>query len=191
MFGPYGVADSTKTRHEVHGVKLSDASLISVYPCLLHPLSRGAVRLRSPSNKDAPVVDMRLLGDPADAARFVEVCRTVRTILSSDPIAAYVTSEKMPGDRVSSDAEWEEHLRSSSFGMSHPVGTCRMGSDRDDGAVVDPQLRVRNVGRLRVIDASVMPTLVSGNTNACTIMIAERAADLIRTKETSTKGATR
>ncbi len=178
MFGPYGMADPATVGHEVHGVKMSGASLVSVYPCLLHPSSRGAVRLRSAAYQDAPLVAMKLLGNESDVARFAEICRAVRAIFAAEPLAGHVTSENMPGQHVTSDADWERYIRSSSFGAAHPAGTCKMGSD--PGAVVDPQLRVHGVDRLRVVDASVMPTLVSGNTNAATIMIAERAADLIR-----------
>ena len=182
MFGPYGMADPATVGHEVHGVKMSSSSLVSVYPCLLHPSSRGVVRLRSASYQAPPVVSMSMLSDPADVARFTEVGRAVRAIFGSGPLARYVTGEIAPGQAVSTDADWERRLRSSSFGAAHPAGTCRMGPADDEAAVVDPQLRVRGVDRLRVADASVMPTLVSGNTNAATIMIAERAADLIRSQ---------
>jgi choline dehydrogenase len=183
MFGPYGMADPATVGHEVHGVKMSSSSLVSVYPCLLHPSSRGVVRLRSASYQDPPVVSMSMLSDPADVARFTEVGRAVRAIFGSGPLARYVTGEITPGQAVSTDADWERRLRSSSFGAAHPAGTCRMGPADDDAAVVDPQLRVRGVDRLRVADASVMPALVSGNTNAATVMIAERAADLIRSQQ--------
>ena len=88
--------------------------------------------------------------------------------------------QEMPGEDVETDAEWTEYLRRQSFRPFHPVGTCRMGSD--ENAVVDPELRVRGIEGLRVVDASVFPTITSGNTNAPVIMIAERAADLILNK---------
>ena len=180
MFGPYGMADPATVGHEVHGVKMSPSALVSVYPCLLHPVSRGAIRLRSPAYQDPPIVSMSLLGDRGDVARFTAVGRAVREIFAAGPLARYVSAEIAPGPGVASDADWESHLRSSSFGSSHPIGTCRMGPETENIAVVDPQLRVRGVKKLRVVDASVMPSLISGNTNAATIMIAERAADLIR-----------
>ena len=180
MFGPYGMADPATVGHEVHGVKMSPSALVSVYPCLLHPASRGAIRLRSPAYQDPPIVSMSLLGDPGDVAQFAAVGRAVREIFEAGPLARFVTGEIAPGPGVVSDADWERHILSSSFGSSHPVGTCRMGAETEYVAVVDPELRVRGVGNLRVVDASVMPTLISGNTNAATIMIAERAADLIR-----------
>ena len=183
MFGPYGMADPATVGHEVHGVKMSSSALVSVYPCLLHPASRGTVRLRSAVYSDPPLVSMSLLSEPADVARFAGVCRAVRDIFRAGPLARFVTGEIAPGPRVSSDADWDSHLRSASFGAAHPAGTCRMGAEEDAAAVVDPQLRVRGVERLRVADASVMPELVSGNTNAATIMIAERAADFIRTPQ--------
>jgi choline dehydrogenase len=90
----------------------------------------------------------------------------------------YVSSEALPGEHVHSDRDWETYLRGSAFRAEHPVGTCRMGAGTN--AVVDPQLRVRGIDGLRVVDASIMPMLPSGNTNAPTIMIAEKGADLVR-----------
>ena len=90
----------------------------------------------------------------------------------------FATGEMAPGDAVKSDREWEEHLRSAAIIGEHPIGTCKMGNDRT--AVVTPDLEVRGLRSVRVVDASVMPTLITGHTNAPTIMIAERASDLIR-----------
>jgi choline dehydrogenase-like flavoprotein len=101
-----------------------------------------------------------------------------REILESEPMAKYRHKELFGTDTAKTDADWEQHIRARADTIYHPVGTCKMGTD--DMSVVDLDLRVRGVEGLRVIDASVMPRLVSGNTNAATIMIAEKAADLIK-----------
>jgi choline dehydrogenase len=99
-------------------------------------------------------------------------------MLTGPTFKAVLLAENSPGDRVNSEDEWEQYLRAACYGGAHNVGTARMGGD--DESVVDPMLRVRGVNRLRVVDASVMPTLTSGNTNAPTMVIGERASDIIR-----------
>ena len=108
---------------------------------------------------------------------LAEGIREVRRVFAAEPLARYVISEALPGPDISSDEEFEGFLRMAAWGAQHPVGTCKMGTDGD--AVVDPQLRVRGVENLRVVDASVMPTSPSGNTNAATVLIAEKASDMI------------
>ncbi|MDP2085174.1 MAG: GMC family oxidoreductase N-terminal domain-containing protein [Gemmobacter sp.] len=148
----------------------------SCHVCLLRPRSRGAVGLMS-ANPDAPPrIDPAFLSDPADLAVLMQGARMMDGILSAPALAPWRGRRLYPHD--GSDAALEADIRARADTIYHPVGTCRMG--RDPMAVTDPQLRVVGVDGLRVVDASVMPTLIGGNTNAPTIMIAERAADMIR-----------
>jgi choline dehydrogenase len=163
--------------HDVHDMRLLPLSSVTVLACVLHPSSRGEVRLRSADPSAPPVIDHRLFADAADAAALGEACRAVRAIFDADAFKPVVTGELLPGDSVQSREDWNGFVRQFGFRGEHGVGTCRMGSD--DGAVVDPSLRVVGVDGLRVIDASVMPLVPSGNTNSPTIMIAERGADLV------------
>jgi 4-pyridoxate dehydrogenase len=147
-------------------------------PVILHPQSRGTVRLRS---KDplAPVrIQYNYLTAPADIAKFRQGFRLAREIGNQAALASYREVELIPGPDVTSDAEIDAHLRRTSTTVSHPVSTCRMGSD--ENCVLDPDLRVRGVEGLRVVDASAFPDLVSAHTNAAVIMLAEKASDLIR-----------
>jgi choline dehydrogenase len=146
-------------------------------PILTQPRSRGTVSLRSSHATDMPVVDPNYLDDSADVdvlVRGIEISRELARTTAFDGLRG---RELAPGDAVSDRAGLAGYARANASTVWHPVGTCRMGSDRD--AVVDARLRVHGVQRLRVADASVMPTITCGNTNAATIMIAERAADLI------------
>lgn len=142
----------------------------------MRPDSRGELRLRSASPFDKPVIDHRLLGDERDVRRLVAAGRFLSRLFSAEPIRRRVTGVNYPPKLPSNDNEWEAFVRESAGIGYHPVGTCRMGAA---GAVVDHELNVYNVPGLRVVDASVMPVIVSGNTNAATIMIAERASDFI------------
>lgn len=155
--------------------------LVTVQAVLLHPRSRGEVSLRSADPADPPRIRHELLGDRVDIASLVEACRRVREIFTTPALASVVVGERVPGPAVDDEPSWEAYLRRATFRLNHPVGTCRMGAD--PMAVVDPQLRVRGIDGLRVADASVMPMLPSGNTNAPTIMIGERAADLLRGRQ--------
>ena len=143
----------------------------------LYPKSRGRIRLASADVRDAPRVDARLLSDPADATPMIEGLRLVRRLSQAGAFARFKAHEVLPGPAVQSDSDLLAYLRRAAGTAHHPVGTCRMGVDAD--AVVDPQLRVRGVSRLRVVDASIFPSIVGGNTNAPVVMVAERAADLI------------
>lgn len=184
LFSPLGlqsVVDSVKehrTEHDIHNVRVMTVSSVSCAIGISHPRSRGCVELRSGRPDERPLIKHEVLGDPADRELMISACRHARTILESRAMEPYVTGEMLPGPEVRSEDEWQDFLSRSTIIGQHPIGTCRMGAD--DAAVVDPELRVRGVGALRVIDASVMPTLISGHTNAPTIMIAERAAELIR-----------
>ena len=144
---------------------------------VLHPQSRGSMRLRSANPADAPRIQLNLFSDPADMATARRGLAAARRIYATRPQADLVAAETAPGPTVGSDAEIEAYIRRTAGVTQHPVGTARMGSD--ERAVVDPQLRVRGVEGLRVIDASIMPTVPGGNCNATTIMLAEKGADLI------------
>ncbi|HEX6144014.1 MAG TPA: GMC family oxidoreductase N-terminal domain-containing protein [Geminicoccaceae bacterium] len=147
--------------------------------CNLRPASRGEVRLRSPDPLDAPTIRPNYLADPLDLQVATDAIRlTRRIVLETAAFRPYRPMEFKPGPAYRSQAELEQAAAAIGTTIFHPVGTCRMGGD--PGAVVDDRLRVRGVPGLRVVDASVMPTITSGNTNAPTLMIAEKAADLIR-----------
>jgi choline dehydrogenase len=144
---------------------------------VLHERSRGWVTLRSANPLDSPRVHLNLFSDPSDFEIARRGIRTARSIFATRPQADIVARETRPGPAVQSDAEIDAYVRQTSQVTQHPVGTCSMGVGAD--AVVDPQLRVRGVEGLRVVDASIMPTVPGANTNAAVVMIAERASDLI------------
>ena len=145
---------------------------------VLHPESRGSVRLRSADPADKPRIQFNMFTRPADMAAMIRGIRICRDLYRQAPLQDLVSGEIFPGDAVQDDAALEAAIRAGAGHRSHPVGTCRMGLD--DGAVVDGALRVRGIEGLRVVDASIMPEIVGGNTNVPTIMIGEKAADLIR-----------
>jgi len=141
------------------------------------PESRGRVTLRSADAMDPPIIDPGYMTHPADMAVQVEGLRAARQIAAAMPLKADILQERSPGLACADDAAFARHVRMTGDCMWHPVGTCRMGLEPD--AVVDAQLRVHGVRGLRVVDASVMPQITSANTNAPTIMIAEKASDMI------------
>jgi len=151
---------------------------ISINPCILRPLSRGSVRLRN-GDPMAPIIfDSGALSEQADVDTLVRGVKLARKILCAPSLKKLVSEGLiLPEKREPSDAELEQYVRQYAKTVYHPVGTCRMGSDMQ--AVVNPQLQVNGVDRLRVCDASIMPNIVSGNTNAPVIMIAERCAEFI------------
>ncbi|MEO8460897.1 MAG: choline dehydrogenase [Dokdonella sp.] len=152
----------------------------TLHACGLRPESRGKVRLKSTNPAEPIAIHANYLSDANgnDLSVMIEAARLSRQIIAQAPFAPYRGEEIFPGTEVADDAELEAFVRRKAETIYHPIGTCRMGSDQT--AVVDSELRVRGIAALRVVDASVMPTLPGGNTNAPTIMIAERAADLIR-----------
>lgn len=161
-----------------HARKLHPGYGFSCHVCALRPYSRGEVFLQSADPLADPGIDPKFLSDERDLKTLIEGAKLTREILLGAPLAHYRHREMFGVQDGMTDAQWEAHIRARSDTIYHPVGTCKMGVD--EMAVVDPELRVRGLSGLRVVDASVIPALVSGNTNAPTIMIAERAADLIR-----------
>jgi choline dehydrogenase len=164
---------------EEEGLKQPTEHGLTLAVVLLRPKSSGSVLLRTADPADPPAIDPRYLTDPGDedAETLLRGLRLARRILAHEPLASFVEGEILPGEQARSDDDLRAHLRALSQTLYHPAGTCRMGSDA--GSVVDPQLRVRGIGGLRVADASVMPSLPRGHTNWPTVMIAERAAELI------------
>ncbi|PVZ63540.1 GMC family oxidoreductase [Pelagibaculum spongiae] len=152
----------------------------SAHCTLLQPKSRGSVRLKNNNPQSAPLIDLNMLSADEDIKKLVIGVKKIREIFSAPALKKYRGEEVFPGARCQTDQQIEAFIRSKSNHTYHPVGTCRMGSDAD--SVVDTQLRVRGIQKLRVVDASVMPCLISGNTNAPVIAMAERAADLIQQK---------
>lgn len=144
---------------------------------LLRPQSRGSVQIASRDPHAAPLIDNAFLREDADVETLLQGLRIARRILAQPALAKYRATEILPGAALDSDDELKDYMRRMCTAVHHPGGSCRMGSDAD--AVVDPQLKLRGIDALRVVDASVFPRVVSGNTNAPVVMVAEKAADLI------------
>jgi choline dehydrogenase len=169
----------TPVGFKLHGdhLEIFDKSSVILGPCVCRPRSRSRLALKSSDPMQPLAIHSRLIDDADDLRRLIAACRLMRRVTQTPSWAKYQVAEISPGPEVQTDDEWEAFIRQTAIPIYHPVGTCRMGSDAD--AVVDPRLRVNGVHGLRVVDASVMPIVPSGNTNAPTIMVAERAADLI------------
>ncbi len=163
-----------------HGRHRLPGDGFTMHVCVLRPASRGSIELASADPRVPPYIRPRYLSDPEgrDLSTLLEGVRIARRILAQPALRPFAGPEIFPGEGVVDDAALTAFVRRKAETIYHPVGTCRMGSDAS--AVVDPRLRVRGVEGLRVVDASVMPRLIGGNTNAPVIMIAERAADWIR-----------
>lgn len=147
---------------------------------MLRPQSRGRIAITSADPLALPSIQPRYLSEPADRELAVTLVRRMREIASAAPLARYVTQEHEPGAAAQTDAEILDWIRRRAGSIFHPVGTCAMGPEADPMAVVDAQLRVHGLQGLRVVDGSVMPRIVSGNTQAPIVMIAEKAAHCIR-----------
>lgn len=160
-----------------HGRNLKWGYGVSCHVYYLRPKSRGTVRLNSNDPFDKPAIDPNYLSHPDDLKCLIAGVRRTQQIFKEAPLAKYVIKDTLTAD-AESDEALTEVIRKHADTDYHPVGTCRMGSDA--GSVVDTELRVRGIDNLRVVDASIMPTLNSSNTNAPTIMIAEKAADMIK-----------
>lgn len=162
---------------DVRGVP--DIDGVTLHAVLMRPRARGRISLRSADPDDLPLIDPNYLGDPDDMRHLREGMRVARDILATAPLGGIVRREILPGSDATSDEAIDAHVRQTVKTDYHPVGTCRMGHDADPMAVLDPELRVRGVERLRVIDASAMPQIVTANTNAPTMALAHRGIDLI------------
>jgi choline dehydrogenase len=143
----------------------------------LRPESRGSVRIRSTRPQEPPAIQYNYLTTAGDRQTAIDGLKTIRKLMQTEAMRPYVLAEHAPGDRVRSDEEWLAYAREVGGTVYHPTSTCRMGQDAL--AVVDERLRVRGLEDLRVVDASIMPNVVSGNTNAAAIMIGEKGADMI------------
>ena len=148
----------------------------SIHACVLRPYSRGSVKLASADAAAAPLIDPAFLTDDRDMETLKAGVRMLHRITKAPSLSAYAGADRHPID-LNDDAALEQQIRNRADTVYHPVGTCRMGPDASD--VVDPQLRLRGVKGLYVADASIMPRLISGNTNAPSMMIGERAADFV------------
>ncbi len=149
----------------------------TICPGLIYPRSKGEIRLRSANPDDLPAIDPNYFSDPADLEHLVDGVELTRAIAATAPLAEVLGAERFPGPGVKTRDELRAAVRGSVNTIFHPVGTCRMGND--PLAVVDAELRVRGLDGLRVADASIMPRIIGGNTNAPVIMIAEKAAEMI------------
>lgn len=162
------------------GVDVRMEHAFQVHIDLMRPRSRGHVRAVSPNPMQAPEILFNYLDDPQDLADLRAGVRLLRDILSRPALSPFAGAELFPGPSIETDEQIDQWIRETLETCYHPVGTCRMGAADDPGAVVDPECRVRGLEGLRVVDASIMPAIVSANTNATAIMIAEKAADIIR-----------
>jgi choline dehydrogenase-like flavoprotein len=177
--------------HFVHG-KLVDhgrATTLghgySIHVCVLRPASKGTLRLASPDPLAAPLIDPHFLSARADLDLLMKGFKIVKTILAQSPLKDLGGAELSDSACAQTDAQIEAYIRRNADTIYHPVGTCKMGLASDELAVVDSELRVHGLQHLRVVDASIMPTLIGGNTNAPVVMIAEKAAALILQAQTS------
>ncbi|WJG08188.1 choline dehydrogenase [Aliiglaciecola sp. LCG003] len=163
-----------------HGRSTAFGYGYGIHVCCLYPKSRGEIRLASKDPLAPAVIDPQYLTHPEDVAVMIDGVRKARAILASKTFQQYGSREIGPGPDAQSDEQILSFLRKRAETIYHPIGTCKMGEVDDMMSVVDTQLKVKGIKGLRVVDASVMPSLIGGNTNAPTIMIAERAADMIK-----------
>lgn len=171
IFSPFGYApDEDKGEYMI-----APYPAATIIPCLMNPESRGTVRLSTADAAAPPLIDHELLPD-RDLERLVRLARQAQAIYRAPPFAAHVVTDTAPAPEAD-DTEWRDFVRANAFMGYHPCGTCRMGED--EGAVVDSRLRVRGIAGLRVADASIMPRITTGNTNAPVLMIAEKASRMI------------
>jgi choline dehydrogenase len=181
-FNPVSYTTRSSTRRRLLNPDPYPAFQMSFNSC--RPTSRGSVHARSSDPLQPPAIVPQSLSTPQDVAEIYEGARIVRQIAAAEPLAGVTAGELLPGEQHVSDAEILADFRERAGSVFHACGTCVMGSD-PRRSVVDARLRVHAVGALRVVDASVFPNVTSGNTNAATIMLAEKASDLIREESTS------
>ena len=176
QLGVRGIAREARPWWPLLGPDWHDAFYLLVV--LLHPESRGSIELDSADARQPVRIRANYLSAPDDARTLAAGMRIAREVIGQSALDPFRGEETVPGPQVVAEADIHAYIGSVASTLHHAAGTCRMGGD--DMAVVDPELKVRGIERLRVVDASVMPDLVSGNINACVLMIAERASDLIR-----------
>jgi choline dehydrogenase len=170
-FAPYFYDRDRQMRADEHGYLLDTGPM--------RPTSRGTVRLQSADPREPLLIDPNYLATEADRQSMRDAVALARETLAQPAFAPFDAGETVPGPAVRSRSEIDAFIRQSTVSAFHPVGTCRMGGERDTSAVVDPQGRVYGLEGLRVVDASIMPSLVSSNTNAPSMMIGEKLADAI------------
>lgn len=176
-FGPTQLGkDYSKDKYDIRNFPTSPDGF-TILPSLLKPQSRGSVSLHSSHPTDAPRIDPCFLAEPADLQKLIQGGKVAYELLNQKAMEQVSPNILSPGD-PRNDNDWIQHIRSSLETIYHPVGTCKMGTD--SMAVVDPELKVHGLTGLRVVDASIMPTIITGNTNAPVYMIAEKAADMIK-----------
>jgi choline dehydrogenase len=165
-----------------HGREIIQQHGFTMVANITRPESRGTVLAKSANPLEHPAIQPNYLASQRDCKTLRDGLRVAREIIRQDALKDVIADEFQPGAAIKSDADLDAYIRAEGQTVYHPVGTCKMGHDKD--AVVDDRLCVRGIDRLRVADASIMPTLVSGNTNAPAIMIGERVADFIMRPET-------
>jgi choline dehydrogenase-like flavoprotein len=163
------------------GIKAPYIDGFGIRPTLLHPDSRGEIRLASIDPRKPPLIDYNFFTAPNDLPTLREGFRRARDVGNQAPLALYRGIETSPGPHINTDAEIDAHIRKTAITAHHPCGTCAMGIGPE--AVLDPDLRVKGVEGLRVVDASAMPDIVSAHINACVLMMAEKASDIIRGRQ--------
>jgi choline dehydrogenase len=164
-----------------HGVVAMPQGGITLNSCYLRPRSRGTIRLQSADPARAPLIDPNYLADPLDREMSIRGLKLTQEILFQAPLKDFILAQRLPGPEVKTDADYFNFICQHAKTSHHCAGTCRMGPD--DRAVVDPQLRFNGIAGLRIVDNSIMPTVISSNTNAAAIMIGEKAADMIKTAQ--------
>jgi choline dehydrogenase len=162
--------------HQFDELEREPGAAIAV--CVVQPESRGKILAKSKDASEHPAIRPNAFSAPRDMEAMLSGIRQARRIFAAPALASHSVTELRPGPALSSDAELADYVTKNAGSVFHPVGTCRMGGDA--ASVTDPQLRVRGIEGLRVIDASVMPNVTTGNTNAATMMIAEKGAAMIR-----------
>ena len=161
-----------------HGVAAMPQGGITLNSCYLRPRSRGTLRLQSDDPAQAPLIDPNYLEDPLDRKNSITGLKLTQEILSQGPLKSFIKAERLPGPEVKTDEDYFDFICTHSKTSHHCAGTCRMGAD--DSAVVDPRLRFNGIEGLRIVDNSIMPRVISSNTNAAAIMIGEKASDMIK-----------
>ena len=161
-----------------HGVAAMPQGGITLNSCYLRPRSRGSVRLQSADPAQAPLIDPNYLSDPLDREMSIRGLKLTQQILAQKPLERFILAQRLPGPETRTDDDYYNFICEHSKTSHHAAGTCRMGPDA--GAVVDIRLRFNGISGLRVVDNSIMPTVISSNTNAAAIMIGEKAADMIK-----------